>query len=99
MSAYQIEKLCYRALHDLEFREALLRDPTATLAVLPLTDEERDLLTRGEVGRLYEMGAHPYLLSHISRLRLFGVTGEQYRERMRAVAARPTPGGGGNAVG
>ena len=46
---------------------------------------------RGEVGRLYELGAHPYLLSHISRLQLFGVTPEQYRERMRALGSDAVP--------
>ncbi|MEX2446224.1 MAG: hypothetical protein WD734_02705 [Dehalococcoidia bacterium] len=85
MSTYQVEKLCYRAVHDLPFRDALSGDPDGTLAALPLTDEERDLLRRGEVGRLYEQGAHPYLLSHIASLGLFGVTRDSYRERMRAL--------------
>jgi hypothetical protein len=85
MSVYQVEKLCHRALHEPAFRGELKRDPEGVLATLPLTDEERDLLLQGEVGRLYEMGAHPYLLSHISRMGLFDVSGEQYRARMRAV--------------
>lgn len=91
MSIYQVEKLCYRALHDPEFREALKADPAGMIAALPFTDEERSLLMRGEVGRLYELGAHPYLLSHISRLQLFGVTPEQYRERMRALGSDAVP--------
>ena len=91
MSIYQVEKLCYRALHDREFLEALKADPAGTIAALPFTDEERDLLMRGEVGRLYELGAHPYLLSHITRLGLFGVTAEAYRERMRALGPEAVP--------
>ena len=85
MSVYQVEKICYRLVHDPAFREALLRDPDATIEPLPLTDEERDLLLRGEVGRLYELGTHPYLLSHISRVQAFGVTTEHYREKMKGV--------------
>jgi hypothetical protein len=91
MSVYQVEKLCWRALHEPEFLDALRRNSKATLASLPFTDEERDLLLRGEVGRLYELGTHPYLLSHISRLQLFGVTQESYREKMRALGEEAVP--------
>jgi hypothetical protein len=85
MSIYQINKLCYRMVHDLAFREAILSDPETTMATLALTDEERDLLRAGEVGKLYEMGAHPFLLSHISRFALFGVTVKRYSDAMIAV--------------
>ncbi len=85
MSIYQVTKLCYRMIHDLAFREAMQSDPETAMAALALTDEERDLLRRGQVGKLYEMGAHPFLLSHISRFALFGVTVERYSDAMIAV--------------
>ncbi len=84
MSIYQVNKLCYRALHDKPFREALARDPEATLAALPLTNDERRALLAGDVGRLYEWGAHSFLLSHLTRWELFGRTVPIYNERMRA---------------
>lgn len=84
MSIYQVNKLCHRALHDKPFREALRREPEATLAALPLTDEERRALLAGEVGRLYEMGASAFLLSHLTRWELFGLSVPVYNQRMRA---------------
>ena len=85
MSVYQIEKLCYRAMHDEAFRDALAKDPEAAVARLPLTAEEREILRNGEVEKFYLMGAHPYLLGHIARLEIFGITAERYRERMRLI--------------
>jgi hypothetical protein len=85
MSIYHVNKVCYRAQHDPAFVEAAKRDPEGTLAALPLTDEERRLLLAGEVGKLYEMGAHPFLLGHLSRMGLFGLTAEKYVEKIRAV--------------
>lgn len=84
MSIYQVNKLCYRALHDKPFREALARAPDATVAALPLTDDERRALLAGEVGRLYEWGANAFLLAHLTRWELFGLTVAIYNERMRA---------------
>ena len=85
MSVYQVNKLCYRALHDPGFCAALKQNPEETLATLALTEEERTLLLAGEVGKLHDLGAHDYLLSHLSRFELFGLTVLTYSERMRAV--------------
>ena len=84
MSVYQVNKLCYRLVFDPPFRAAIKEDPEKALAELPLTDEERRLLLAGEVGKLFELGAHSYLLSHISRFEVFGVDTALYNERMRA---------------
>jgi hypothetical protein len=84
MSIYHVNKVCYRALHEPKFREALRLDPGHTLAPLPLTEEERQLLLGGEVGKLHDMGAHSFLLSHLSRFELFGLDVLTYSERMRA---------------
>jgi hypothetical protein len=83
MSAYEINKLCWRAVHDPAFREALKRDPEEATAPLSLSTEERGALLAGEVGRLYELGANSFLLSHLPRYQLFGLTVPLYSERMR----------------
>jgi hypothetical protein len=84
MSPYAINKICYRALHDRAFREAVKRDPAGAIADLPLTGEERHALLAGDVGRLYEWGVHPFLMGHLTRFELFGLTVTNYSERIRA---------------
>jgi hypothetical protein len=84
MSAYQINKLCHRLYHDRPFREAVKADAAKAIAGWPLADAERKALLEGDVRRLYEWGAHPFLLGHITRWNLFGVTAASYAERIRA---------------
>jgi hypothetical protein len=84
VSVYAINKICYRALHDLAFRADVQRDPAAAIADLPLTGEERQALLAGDVGRLYEWGVHPFLMGHLTRFELFGLTVTTYSERIRA---------------
>jgi hypothetical protein len=50
---------------------------------LPLSSEEREALLAGDVARLYEMGTHPFLLGHLCRWALFGLTVPVYSERIR----------------
>jgi hypothetical protein len=84
MSIYAVNKLCRQTLHDLAWRDALKRDPASAIAAWPLTDEERAAVLAGDVAKLYELGAHPYLLSYLTRYELFGLKVEVYSERMRA---------------
>jgi hypothetical protein len=83
MSAYQLNKLCHRLHHDRAFREALQADPGKALADWPLSDAERTAFLTGDIKRLYEWGTHPYLLGHMSRWSLFGVTPTVYAERIK----------------
>lgn len=83
MSVYHVDRLCHRIQHDPALREALARDPLGTLARWPLTQEERALLLAGDVGRLYEMGCHPFLLGHLTRHETLGVTVERYSDSIR----------------
>ena len=85
MTIYAVNKVCYRILHEPAFRANLATDPLMTLSSEMLTDLERNLLLSGEVGKLFELGAHPFLLSHLSRFGLFGLTDLVYSERIRAV--------------
>jgi hypothetical protein len=84
MSIYAVNKLCRQTLHDHAFRESLRRDPENAVESFPLTDAERSALLAGDVAKLYELGAHPYLLSYLTRHELFGLKVEVYSERMRA---------------
>jgi hypothetical protein len=83
MSAYQINKLCYRLYHDRAFREAVIADPATAIADWPLNDAERAALLEGDIKQLYEWGTHPFLLGHITRWDLFGVTPAAYADRIR----------------
>jgi hypothetical protein len=85
MSVYAIDKLCRDALHDLAFREAVKRDPTAAIASRDLTAEERQALLAGDVVQLYEWGCHPFLLAYLARWDLFGVTAADYNKRIRTL--------------
>ncbi|MEQ1715562.1 MAG: hypothetical protein ABL907_06205 [Hyphomicrobium sp.] len=86
MSAYTINKICHRVGHDDRFRAALDADPEAALAGFDLTADEREALFAGEVGRLFELGAHPYLLGHLTRHETLGLTVDAFSRRM--IAAR-----------
>lgn len=89
MSVYTVHKVCYLVLHDPAFRERLREEPAGALADFRLTDEERGALLQGDVGRLYQLGAHAYLLGHLLRFKLLGLTPELYAKRIRAGRATP----------
>ena len=91
MSVYAIDKLCRDALHDLDFREALKRDPAAAIGSRELSEAERDALLAGDVARLYEWGCHPFLLAYLTRWNLFGITPALYNRRIRAAHAERSP--------
>lgn len=84
MSAYEVNKLCRRALREPEFRAALQEDPAAVLDGLDLTEAERTALLAGQVGDLYRLGASAFLLSYLPRWGLFGLDVDSYGTRMRA---------------
>ena len=84
MAIFAINKICRRLYQDDAFRKALEQDPAGMLAPFELSPEENRLLLAGEVGRLYELGAHPFLLAHLTRHDTFGITVKLYNERMRA---------------
>jgi hypothetical protein len=84
VSAYEVNKLCPRALREPSFRAALREDPAGVLSGLNLTGAERAGLLAGEVGELYRLGASAFLLSYLPRWGLFGLDAETYGNRMRA---------------
>jgi hypothetical protein len=86
VSVYAVNKLCHRVVREPELREQLRRDPDAALraATPALSDEERELLLAGEVGRLGRMGANFFLLHQLGRFELLGLTLPEYASRIRA---------------
>jgi hypothetical protein len=83
MSTYAVNLVGRRTLRDAEFRQRLLDDPGAALAELELDDAEREALLAGDVVRLYEMGAHEYLLMTLARFGVLGLDLKTYNERIR----------------
>jgi hypothetical protein len=83
MSVYQVNKLLYLIDNDPVIRERMMAEPEAVLNGFKLTAEERQALTSGAVGKLYQMGVHTFLLNHLYRYELFGVNRDNYLSRIR----------------
>ncbi|GLS42808.1 hypothetical protein [Methylobacterium brachythecii] len=84
MSAYQVEKLCRRVLHDSAFRARMQSEPADALATVPLNLEEREAILAGDVGWLYRHGASAFLLPILSRFEICGLALPVFNRRMRA---------------
>lgn len=82
MSVYAINKICHLSERDAALRERLRADPDGTTRDFKLTDEERRALLAGDVAALFRLGAHPFLMQHLARHRLFGLDRDLYRERI-----------------
>jgi hypothetical protein len=82
MSIYFVHKVAQLVAKDPAFRERMKRDPAAAIADFRLTDEERRALLAGDVGRLTEMGAHGYLLGHLARHEVLGLSMKNYPQRI-----------------
>ncbi|MCE4226230.1 hypothetical protein HCU64_20985 [Methylobacterium sp. C25] len=84
MSAYHVEKLCRRILHDAAFRARMQSEPAAALATVPLSLGEREAVLSGDVGWLYRHGASAFLLLILSRFEICGLALPVFNRRMRA---------------
>ncbi|HXP92171.1 MAG TPA: hypothetical protein VN905_01755 [Candidatus Binatia bacterium] len=87
MSTYFVNAICNRTVHDQAFRAAMKADPEEAISEYDLTAAERKALLGGQVGTLAKMGAHTFLLGHLTRYGLVGLNDELYGERMRAILA------------
>jgi Aromatic-ring-opening dioxygenase LigAB, LigA subunit len=85
VSVYGINKVCYLIQSDLNFREQMKRDPAQAMVGFPLTDEERQAIIEGNVSKLYEAGAHSFLLSRLPRFESAGLTRQRYIRNMRTL--------------
>jgi len=84
VSSYAVHKLIKRIQRDPGFREQLQKHSEQALREYPLTDEERTALLAGDVGALHASGVHGYLLSRLVPFGLFGLTAQNYPERIRS---------------
>ncbi|PKB81724.1 MAG: hypothetical protein BZY88_05960 [SAR202 cluster bacterium Io17-Chloro-G9] len=87
MSVYALNKLFYMLENDSSFRDRMKSIPGEAIGRFTLTAEERKALTSGDVGELYRIGVHAFLLSGLSRHRLFGVDSDNYFPRIRGQAS------------
>ena len=87
MSVYGVNSVGRAVLHDHTFRARLGEDPLAALASYDLTEEEHAALLAGDVGTLYRLGAHEYLLMNLARFGSLGLDPRTFSARMR-VASR-----------
>jgi len=67
MSEYQMNKLLFETGRQHKAVESI-SDETQ-LAAYDLTPQEREALKAGDIKRLYELGANPYLLRRVFRPR------------------------------
>lgn len=85
MSAYLINKICYEVQRDETFREQVRKDPDGALKGMGLTGDEIGAFKEGDIAGLYRMGGHPFLMQHLWRAKLFGLTRELHFERIATV--------------
>lgn len=85
MSVYAIDEICYRLVHEPDFRAAAKADVAAAIRDADLSDDERNALLAGDVATLYRMGAHPFLLGHLVRHGIGGLDAATYAERIHRV--------------
>jgi hypothetical protein len=86
MSSYDADRFLHDLAADGELRELARRMPDQALARYELTETERDLFRRGEVGLLYRSGVNDFLLHNVQRFGLFDVDMGAFSSRMRAEA-------------
>jgi len=87
MSLYQLNKILYRLEMDATFLEGMKCNPAEAIKNVELSEEERSALLRGEVGKLYLLGANLFILDSIARHELFGTNRESYLAQVRRAAA------------
>jgi hypothetical protein len=88
MAAFDVNKICWSVVHDEDFYRRVQEDPEGAIAAYDLSDDERQALLAGDVGRLYELGVSTFLLEHLANWRAFGLDGVSFSASMRAAAQR-----------
>jgi Aromatic-ring-opening dioxygenase LigAB, LigA subunit len=83
MSVYEVSKIFYRLDLEPELLHKLKSDPAEAIKDFKLTPEERRAVLEGDIGALYRMGVHSFLLASTVRHGLFDITREVYERRIR----------------
>jgi hypothetical protein len=84
MSIYQLHKLAYHVRNDAEYERRVQQDPAGVLEELDLTPDEAAALGAGDPRRLYELGMHAYLLQVLASRQVFGLSRDDYLDKLRA---------------
>ena len=83
MSLYQVQKLLFQLHNDLELRARYKANSQKVLELYDLSDTETKMLLEADVGSLYRLGVHTYLLWSYGRL--MGVAAENYFKQIEGV--------------
>ena len=67
MSDYQLNKLLFAMAGEHKMVESV--SEASELASYELSQDEKDALKTGDIARLYELGANPYLIRRVFRPR------------------------------
>ena len=81
MSLYAMQKFLFHLNREPEVQRRWRDDRDALLAGYALTDEERDAIQRGDIGKLYVLGCNGQLLMHFAPL--LGIAWADYLQAMR----------------
>ena len=82
MSIYAVHKIAHLAQKDPAFRERLRQNPSDAISEFPLTDEERQAILNGDVGRLAQLGAHGYVIGAFAQQQVLGLSMGNYTQRI-----------------
>ena len=84
MSLYALQKFLFALNRDTDVQHRYLKgDPARTtlLGAYDFTDEEREAIDTGDIGKLYVLGCNGQLLMHFAPL--LGIAWADYLEAMR----------------
>lgn len=81
MSLYSVQKFLYNINRDADVQRRYREDRVALLAEMDLTEEERQAIHDGDIGKLYVLGCNGQLLMHFAPM--LGIPWAEYLESMR----------------
>ena len=81
MSLYQLQKFLFELNRDTGVQRSYRDDAGALLQRYDLTAEERDAVSRGDIGLIYVLGANGQLLMHFAAF--LGISWPDYIQAMR----------------
>lgn len=88
MSLVQVNRILYRIEMESAFQGACRKNAAEAIAGFDIDETERKAFLEGDVGKLFLMGAHLFLLLTLARNGICGVSRENYMPRVRAATGR-----------
>ena len=83
MGAYEVDAFCRRLSVDPRFRAGILADQPRSWAGSGLSPAEERAIQSGDVAWLHDQGANDFLLHHLARFGVAGLTVADYARSMR----------------